>query len=301
MEPSTRDLFDDPTLSDDDEPAIKIIEKIFLKGPDKPHVVIPKGFTSIGEYAFFLHNRVSSVDLPSSLTSIGDHAFSLCSGLTSVVLPEGLTSIGGRAFKGCTGLTSVVFPSTLTSIGRMAFKGCTALSVLVPPCRVAPNRRRDRRRGVAPDSFKDCYLVLNASGHYIDGSVVINPIIIGLRKRLLALWSQNVRRQGRLRQTSKDYKIPLSGNMLGYERMQANRESNEVTKIWREIKQILERDLRLRLREVGKFLFAKIFKGGERLVRMKSYLNQPMETKVFQRVLQDLGITDSGGRLELRF
>lgn len=250
-------------------------------------IQMPEGLTSIGNFAFNWCTELTSVVFPSTLTSLGDDAFGACTSLTSIQLPEGLTSVGNHAFSECSGLTGVVLPSTLTSIGSKAFYGCTELSLIVPPCRVAP------------DSFKDCYLVLNASGSIVSGSVVINPIIIGLRKRLLALWSQNVRRQGRLRQSGKKYKLALSGGALGYERVQANRERNEVNKLWREIKRILEGTERRA--DVVAFLFAKLIRGGELLVRMNSYLNQPRETKVFQRVLQDLGITDSGVRLELRF
>ena len=64
----------------------------------------------------------------------------------------------------------------------------------------------------------------------------------------------------------------------------------EVERIWREIKQTLARVTRRG--EVVEFLFAKIIEGGKRLVTMKSYLNQPKETKVFKQVLKDLGIEE---------
>jgi len=217
-----------------------------------------------------------------------------------------LTSIGKSAFYRCTGLTSVdLFPTTLTSIAAHAFSDCTRLTILVPPCQVHPN------------TFSNCLLVLNASGNAINNSVVVDPRIIGLRKQLMTLWSQNIRRQGRTRQTGKNNMVALSTNMMDYETVQSNRERSEVLEIWAQIKDVLRRVTRLRIREVGKFLFAKIFKGGKRLVRMQSYLRQPTKTKVFKQVFEDMGITEpfteSGGeekevhiakrmkRLQLRF
>jgi hypothetical protein len=75
----------------------------------------------------------------------------------------------------------------------------------------------------------------------------------------------------------------------------------EVERIWREIKQTLGPNMRF-----APFLFRRIIAGGKRLVTMKSYLNQPKETKVFKQVLKDLGIEEPRrfrnwqGRLETR-
>jgi hypothetical protein len=47
--------------------------------------------------------------LPDTLTSIGNYAFWDCDGLTSVTIPGSVTSIGDRAFIDCDGLTTVIF------------------------------------------------------------------------------------------------------------------------------------------------------------------------------------------------
>ena len=281
-------------------------------------VELPSSLTSIGEGAFSGCTGLTSVDLSqTSLTRIENATFMHCWGLTSVIFPEGLASIGWIAFLACSGLTSVTFPDSLTSIGVRAFEDCaslasvvfpstralqirvdafaecTALSVIVHPCQVHP------------DAFPDCRLVLNASGNAINNSTVIDPRIIELRQRLLVIWSQNVRRQGKMRQTSKSYRMNNTGVMQGFVDMQSKRERPGVLYIWTEIKQLLvgvpRRD------EVVEFLFAEIIEGGRRLVRMKSYLNQPKETKVFKKVFDDLGITEPRryrswkGRLESQF
>ena len=256
-------------------------------------VTFPEGLTSIGKAAFYKCTGLTSVVLPEGLTSIGNGGFYECTGLTSLSLPEGLTIIGESAFFGCTGLTSVELPSSLTRIGTDGFCWCTRLRVLVPPCQVYPG------------AFGLCLLVLNASGsNFPESDVVLDPRIIGLRQRLLALWSQNVRRQGRMRQAHRGYRVALDEVSEGYDMVQSNRERAEVLLIWRAIKQVLGQNMRF-----APFLFRKIIAGGRRLVTMKSYLNQPKETKVFKRVLEDLGIAEPRrfrnwqGRLEsqLRF
>lgn len=262
-------------------------------------VVLPEYLTDIESGAFFECTRLTSVVFPHRLYSIGDDAFYKCTGLISLSLPEGLSSIGYGAFTGCSGLTSVELPNSFTSIGERAFYQCTNLRILVPQCTVYA------------DAFEGCALVLNASGRNIPGSVIVNPRIISLRKRLLALWSQNVRRQGRMRQSGKNYKILLSVGMMDYEQKQSKRERPEVLQIWREIKQILDPILMwfktpMERTDALNVLFRKIIAGGRRLVKMKSYLNQPEETKVFKKVLEDLGIREPrrfrnwGGRLESR-
>ncbi len=97
------------------------------------NTVIPNSVTSIGEYAFYSCEGLTSVTIPNSVTSIGSEAFTACSGLTSVTIPNSVTSIGNGAFTNCSGLTSVTIPNSITSIGYTAFSGCSGLtSVTIP-------------------------------------------------------------------------------------------------------------------------------------------------------------------------
>ena len=96
-------------------------------------VVIADGVTSIGEYAFFYCESLTSVTIPDSVTSIGKYAFFCCTSLTSVTIPDSVTSIGRFAFSNCTSLTSVTIPDSVTSIGEYAFYDCKSLtSVTIP-------------------------------------------------------------------------------------------------------------------------------------------------------------------------
>ena len=69
--------------------------------------IIPNSVTSIGGYAFYYCESLTSVTIPNSVTSIGYYAFAGCSALTSVTTGSGVTSIGVRAFYKCESLQDV--------------------------------------------------------------------------------------------------------------------------------------------------------------------------------------------------
>lgn len=66
-----------------------------------------------------------------SVTSIGGFAFYECDGLTSLTIPNSVTSIGNYAFYGCSGLTSVIIPNSVTKIGDWAFWDCSGLTSVI--------------------------------------------------------------------------------------------------------------------------------------------------------------------------
>ncbi len=87
--------------------------------------------TSIGDYAFFCCDYLTSVTIPNSVTSIGDYAFDGCMCLRSVEMGNSVISIGDEAFSGCRGLTNVTIPNSVTSIGDEAFYQCRYLTSVV--------------------------------------------------------------------------------------------------------------------------------------------------------------------------
>ncbi len=70
----------------------------------KGNIVIPSGITSISEFMFSNHYRITSIQIPNSVTSIARQAFRDCYGLKSITIPNSVTSIGENAFYGCDGL-----------------------------------------------------------------------------------------------------------------------------------------------------------------------------------------------------
>ena len=74
-------------------------------------------------------NQIRSVFMANGVTSIGEYAFYWCESLTSVTIPDSVTSIGDNAFYDCTSLTSVTIPDSVTSIGSYAFSECTSLTL----------------------------------------------------------------------------------------------------------------------------------------------------------------------------
>jgi len=82
---------------------------------------------------------ITAGDIPAEIngvavTSIGDWAFWDCDSLTSVTIPDSVTSIGNGAFSFCNSLTSITIPNSVTSIGRDAFENCSSLtSITVDP------------------------------------------------------------------------------------------------------------------------------------------------------------------------
>lgn len=104
---------------------------------------------AIGNYAFSPYNSghtnqtgkraISRVILPITLKSIGEYAFYYCEGLSTVTFAEGtpqLETIGKNAFCNCTALASITMPDTLLAIGEQAFSNCTALGSITIPSQV---------------------------------------------------------------------------------------------------------------------------------------------------------------------
>lgn len=97
-------------------------------------VVIQKGVTSVGEYAFSYCRSLIAVDASaSSVTRIESSAFSECESLITVKLPETVCEIGQWAFSGCSDMKNINFPSSLKTVGRAAFSSCSSLSSAVLP------------------------------------------------------------------------------------------------------------------------------------------------------------------------
>ena len=97
------------------------------------NTIIPSTVTTIGHYAFYGCNSLTSITIPDGVTSIGHYAFNGCSSLTSITISSGVSSIGSYAFCGCSGLTSITIPNGVTSISSFAFWLCSSLTSITIP------------------------------------------------------------------------------------------------------------------------------------------------------------------------
>ena len=130
-------------------------------------IIVGEGVTSIVDYAFANHIKLTSVSIGNDLTHIGESAFSYCPQLTSIVvdsdnanydsrescnaiietstntlvvgclttiIPNSVTSIGRYAFFECAELTSIVIPNSVTDIDKTAFKNCSNLNTITFHC-----------------------------------------------------------------------------------------------------------------------------------------------------------------------
>ena len=81
---------------------------------------------------------IESLVIENSVTSIGKYAFYGCENLSTVTIPDSLTSIGVRAFSNCANLTMIRIPDSVTDIGNNAFENCNAnLTIKAGPDSVA--------------------------------------------------------------------------------------------------------------------------------------------------------------------
>ena len=103
----------------------------FLKYSDIEHFTIPNHIKSVGNFAFYNCNNLTSVTILNGVTSIGSFAFYRCKSLTSITIPDSVTSINSYAFEDCPSLAGIVIPGSVVDIGPNAFRDCKGLTSVV--------------------------------------------------------------------------------------------------------------------------------------------------------------------------
>ena len=97
-------------------------------------ITFEKELTSIGEFAFYECEEMTSVTLPESVTSIANQVFARCSKLESFTFPKKVTNVSFELFFACGALKEVNLPdSSLKSISARAFLACTSLTSITIP------------------------------------------------------------------------------------------------------------------------------------------------------------------------
>ncbi len=97
------------------------------------NAVIPTdgSVTTIGDYAFYNADWMTSISIPNGMTSIGDYAFAYCVRLADVVIPNSVVTIGTMAFSECWRLANVFIPNSVTTIGGGVFTNCGNAQITV--------------------------------------------------------------------------------------------------------------------------------------------------------------------------
>lgn len=93
-------------------------------------VIFSDGVTTVGDYAFYNCDKLTSVTLPNSITYIGTVAFEYCGNLTEIEIPNSVTTISSNALAGC-GFSTIFIPSSVTTIGGAALNGSNVQSINV--------------------------------------------------------------------------------------------------------------------------------------------------------------------------
>ena len=86
-----------------------------------------KSYT-IGDYAFYKNNYITSVIIPSGVTEIGMKAFEDCRRLKTVVVGNDCTTAWSSAFATCISLEKVIFGENVSYLADKMFYGCKSLS-----------------------------------------------------------------------------------------------------------------------------------------------------------------------------
>ncbi|MGN0474525.1 MAG: leucine-rich repeat protein, partial [Acutalibacteraceae bacterium] len=98
-----------------------------------PGKIEDKPVTSIGDWAFYGCESLTSITIPDSVTEIGENAFAGCKALYSITIPDSVTYIGEYAFSYCRALYSITIPNSVTYIGKYAFYDCSSLTSITIP------------------------------------------------------------------------------------------------------------------------------------------------------------------------
>lgn len=88
-------------------------------------IVVQQGVTTIGDYAFYGCENVTSVTLPDTVTQIGKLAFYGCKDLRTLTVPDSVLVVEDYAFAEA-GLQSIVFRGSAPVLGAGIFAGLNA-------------------------------------------------------------------------------------------------------------------------------------------------------------------------------
>lgn len=88
---------------------------------------------SIGQYAFYGCQSLTSITIPEGVTSLEHMCFAQCKGLLSISLPQSISCINYAVFWGCSSLTAISLPDKMERIESNAFGECVNLKTINLP------------------------------------------------------------------------------------------------------------------------------------------------------------------------
>lgn len=120
-------------INNDELYQINRIESYTFKDSLISGIDLPSSLTSIGRYAFYNCDNLTSFTVPSTITSLENNVFEECSNLVNVSIDTDITKLEDAMFSGCNKLTDVYLPSSLTEIDAHVFDGCASLKEIELP------------------------------------------------------------------------------------------------------------------------------------------------------------------------
>lgn len=138
--------------------------------------VIPDYATSIGSYAFYGCNNLTSITIPDNVTQIGAYAFRGCTSLIDVTIPNKVKVIEDEMFYGCSNLAYLNVSNGVTNIQRSSFGNCSNLTTMVFQSTIPPvlnysnafNGTHADLKIYVPDTSVDAYKAANNWVAYAD-------------------------------------------------------------------------------------------------------------------------------------
>ena len=139
------------------------------------NTIIPNTITTIGDYAFYNCEGLTSIVVPNSVTTLNQYAFAFCYHLISVGMSNSLTTIGNYAFESCFRLNSINIPNTVVTIGNWAFYDCSGLVSLEIPASVI---------SIGNYSFYDCTKLTHIISWANNPPALGNNVFVGVDKSI---------------------------------------------------------------------------------------------------------------------
>lgn len=104
---------------------------------DIKEVIIERGVTSIGDFAFYNCSNLSKVTIGEDVASVGAYGFSYCTSLEEIKIPNSVTEIGEFAFSYCSNLKDITLSFNLAKIAMGMFAYCSTLDSIILPQNIA--------------------------------------------------------------------------------------------------------------------------------------------------------------------